>query len=788
MKNILLSLLTLIPTLSFAQSNKQNIRGVVLDKYSQTPIVGAVVQMTVQGQIKAVLTDEKGQYTLADIVPDRYEIKVSFIGYSNLSIPNVVVASGKEIILDVTMEEILKQLDEVVVNSNSKENANNEFATLSARTFSMEEVNRYAGGRSDPARLAANFAGVSAPDDSRNDIVVRGNSPIGVLWRIEGMNVTNPNHFATVGNTGGAVSAINTNMLKNSDFFTGAFPAEYGNANAAVFDLGFRNGNSQKREHLAQFGLITGIEAMTEGPIKKGNGSSYLVGYRYSAAGIAQAMGIDIGTTSLPTYQDLAFKVNSGDTKLGKFTLFGILANSNILQESTKPSSGSKSLYSTGDNVYLASKIGVIGLKHTIPINQKSFINSSIGLNYANTYQNNYQYDTTNTKVETQDMTVTKSSLNFMSSYNAKINSRLFVKIGAQAELFDLYLNYKTKQNTPDWYQVWDYNGYTTLAQAFAQGKYSFTERLVLNAGLHAQYFFLNNSFALEPRLGLKYALTSKSSLSFAYGLHSQLQPINFYFYQTKNADGSTSYTNKNLNFTRSHHFVLGYDFLPFDHWRVKSEIYYQSIFDAPINTYSSTYSLLNTGATFQPDLTDSLTNGGTGRNYGIELTVEKFFSQGYYALFTSSIYDSKYTASDGKERNTAFNGNYVYNILGGKEFKVGKDKRNKISIDLKITNAGGKRYTPYDLEASEATRRGVLKGDDYVYSSQFSSYFRMDFKVGFVYNSKFHKVSQSFSFDIQNITNNKNILNQSYDPRSNSMSYTYQLGIFPNFVYKLQF
>jgi hypothetical protein len=188
----------------------------------------------------------------------------------------------------------------------------------------MEEVNRYAGGRSDPARLAANFAGVSAPDDSRNDIVIRGNSPVGVLWRIDGVNVTNPNHFVSVGTTGGAVSALNTNLLKSSDFFTSAWPSEYGNAISGVFVLGFRNGNSQKRETTAQVGVITGLEVTTEGPISKEIGSSYLVGYRYALAGVAQAVGVDIGTTATPSYSDLSFKLNSGSTKWGKFSTFGI--------------------------------------------------------------------------------------------------------------------------------------------------------------------------------------------------------------------------------------------------------------------------------------------------------------------------------------------------------------------------------------------------------------------------------------------------------------------------------
>ncbi|MBK7028532.1 MAG: hypothetical protein IPH45_04685 [Bacteroidales bacterium] len=121
----------------------------------------------------------------------------------------------------------------------------------------------------------------------------------------------------------------------------------------------------------------------------------------------------------------------------------------------------------------------------------------------------------------------------------------------------------------------------------------------------------------------------------------------------------------------------------------MKTEVYYQSLYNVPVNTFSSSYSMLNTGAGFKTDLEDSLVNNGTGTNYGIELTLEKFFSRGYYGLFTSSIYSSKYKGSDGVERNTAFNGKYVFNILGGKEWKVGSEKQNKISADIKCTNAG---------------------------------------------------------------------------------------------------
>ncbi|MFZ4796913.1 MAG: TonB-dependent receptor, partial [Bacteroidia bacterium] len=655
-----LFLLTIIPTLLFAQNNTQNIRGVVIDKLSQSPLFDVSVQIS--SLQKVTNTDTLGKFTISNIPPDRYDIKVSFAGYKSITIPNVVVISGKEVILDIAMEEAFNKLGDIVIKSSNKGGTINKLASVSARTFSMEEVNRYAGGRSDPARLVANFAGVSAPDDSRNDIVIRGNSPVGVLWRIDGMNVNNPNHFASVGTTGGAVSALNTNLLKNSDFFTSAFPAEYGNATAGVFDLGFRNGNNKKRETTIQVGVITGLEATTEGPFSKKSDASYLIGYRYALAGVAQAVGINIGTTATPSYQDLSFKLNSGTSKFGKFSLFGILATSTI----EIGGGSSNTLYGNGNQVDFSSKIGIIGFNHFKQINKKSFISTTVGLNYASTDQNGYDTDRpTVTSFIKEENKVAKTSFNLSTTYNSKINSRLFVKVGLQHEVIGLDLYYKTKERIFDNYkQIWDYNSNTNLTQVFAHFKYNITEKIALNTGIHSQLFSLNNSFAIEPRLGLAYNVTNKSSFNFGYGLHSQMQPINVYFLQSTDANGITYYNNKNLDFTKSHHFVLGYNIQPFADWRIKTEIYYQSIYNVPVNTFSSTYSMLNTGSTFKTDLQDSLTNNGTGQNYGIELTIEKFFSKGYYGLFTSSLYSSKYSGSDGIERNTAFNGRYVFNLL----------------------------------------------------------------------------------------------------------------------------
>ncbi len=774
--------------ITFGQTATQTIRGVIIDKQSQAPIPGANVIILNSDPFKGASSDTDGKYVITGVNIGRVDLKISMIGYKEIVIPNLVVGSGKEVVLDVSIEENVNSTEEVVVSGTKKNETNNELISVSGRSFSMEEVNRYAGGRSDPARLAANFAGVNATNDSRNDIVIRGNSPVGVLWRIEGLNIPNPNHFSSVGATGGPVSAINTNILKNSDFFTSAFPAEYGNANAGVFDLGFRNGNSEKREHTIQLGALTGLEAMTEGPIRKSKGSSYVIAYRYAFTGIAQSLGLNVGTAATPFYQDISFKFNSGNTKLGKFTLFGLGGKSKIDLVHNKIDS-TDLFADPASDAYFISDVGLIGLKHFIRVNSKSYINTVIG---ATASINDYKQDSLS-KLDGSPKRVfenksTRSIYSINTSFNSKVNSKLFLKIGGIGELIGLNLFLRSRAQTPDWVKIWDYNDKTALIQGYAHAKYNFTNKLNLNVGVHTQYLTLNKSFSLEPRVGLKYNLNAKSTLSLGYGLHSQMQTVDVYFYRGTNADGTFDESNRNLDFTRSHHAVIGYDLLPAQNWRIKSEVYYQYIFDAPVTETASSFSLLNSGSSFNLLNRGDLVNKGTGTNYGVELTVEKFFSKGFYGLLTGSLYESKYIASNGKEYNTAYNGRYVYNLLIGKEFKVGKAKRNVFSMDLKTTQAGGRYYTPIDLAASQAKKEEVLQGDDYAYSKRISDYFRLDFKVGMTFNSKKQKLSQSIIFDIQNITNNKNIFAERYNSVTNNINTAYQIGFFPNFVYKLQF
>ncbi|MEI6886257.1 MAG: TonB-dependent receptor [Bacteroidota bacterium] len=771
----------------YAQSPTQVIHGTVFDKQSQITLPGANVIILNTNPLKGASTAADGTFKISGINPGRYEIQVTFLGYKSIIIPNVVLTLGKEAVLDIGLEENVNALNEVVVTGIRKNDPINQMAPVSARSFSMEEVNRYAGGRYDPSRLVSNFAGVSSPNDARNDIVIRGNSPTGVLWQIEGLTVLNPNHFVTLGTTGGPVSALNPNALSNSDFFTSAFPADYGNANAGVFDIHLRTGNTDRHEHMVQFGALTGLEAMSEGPFKKGGKASYLIAYRYSFTALARNLGISIGTAATPFYQDLTFKICSGETPLGNFTFFGIGGTSHIAFLHTQIDS--TDIYANpGEDSYANSRIGLIGLKHFIRLSRKIYLKTVVGINYS---ENGYSLDTIpkgTDPVRVRDAKDVEIRYQINSFLDYKVNSHLMLKAGIQCDLMQLNLRLQDRRFSKEWEYLWDYRGSTTLLAAYAEAKYRINDKLTLDAGLRSQMLTLNNSISFEPRIGLKYQVNPKNTIAIGFGHHSQMQSLSVYYYRFIQPDGTYNEANKDLGFTNALHFVASYEVLPFKDWRLKTEVYFQRLYDVPISQASNSFSMLNEGATYAPTEVGNLVNKGTGTNYGLELTLEKFFSKGYYGLLTGSIYEAKYVPSDGIERNTAFNGHFVGNFLAGKEFKVGKAKRNSFSIDIKFTYAGGRYYTPIDLAASRAAGQEVLMGDAYAFSQRFPDFYRLDVKAGFTYNSKKIRLAQTIYVDIQNVTGNKNVFAIQYNPSSQQINTLYQIGFYPNFVYKIQF
>lgn len=774
----------------------QILRGTITDKQSAFPLIGATVRVMDTDPIIGTITDENGHFELKNVPVGRQVVQVQYLGYETLTLPNILVTAGKEVVLDVSLTESIQSVGEIVVTAKAaKDETLNDMVTLSARTFDLEEVVRFSGGRNDVARLAGNFAGVSTADDSRNDIVIRGNSPTGVLWRLEGIPIPNPNHFATLGTTGGPVSALNTNLLQTSDFITSAFPAEYGNALAGVFDLGFRSGNKENYEFTLQMAAFSGLEAMAEGPLNRAKNSSFLVSYRYAFTGL---LGGGTGTSAIPNYQDLSFKLDFGNGKAGRFILFGLGGLSDI--DFLGDDIDEDDLFANpNQDAFATSRVGVVGLSHTIFIDKNTYLKTVLGTSFAQTLfdQDNYTGEGQNrTKFRATEADDRQLRYSLSSYLNKKFSARFTLRTGILVEYTQLRTQVDDRDNRPDldndglpdWITVRDFDGGLPLYQAFAQGQFRFSDQWTLNLGLHGQYLSLNDSYALEPRAGLSWQFHPRQRLSLGYGWHSQAVPLPILLYEEEIAEGITAQTNRNLGFIRSHHFVLGYDWKIGQNWRIKAETYYQYLNNVPVEAVASSYSILNEGRDFIFEERDSLENEGTGFNYGLELTVEKFFSQGFYLLLTTSLFDSRYEGSDGVERNTAFNNQYVLNILAGKEFKIGRDKRHALTLDARFTTAGGRYYTPIDLEATRANNGREVLREELAFSEQQDPYLRLDVKFGFRYNAKNRKISHQFFVDLQNVSNQENIFTQRYNEVTDEINEVNQIGFFPDFMYRLQF
>ena len=796
MKQFITTLLT-FQLLIFANTvTAQNgiIKGQIVDKQSETPIAGSTITINNLQNLIAI-SDSNGNFSIKNVPLGRQSLNVSFIGYLPTTVPNIDVTSGKDVFLAIALIENLEKLQEVVIKAEpNKAKAINTMAAVSTRQFSLEEVNRYAGGRSDVARLVSNFAGVSAANDSRNDIVVRGNSPAGMLWRIEGTPVPSPNHFSTLGTTGSPVSALNPNLLANSDFLTSAFPAEYGNALSGVFDLTFRKGNKEKYEFQAGVGAYPGAEFMAEGPLGK-KGGSFLVAARYGIAGYLGGAGTG---AAIPNYNDISFNVDFGKSKIGTFTVYGIggLSSIEFLGKNAKESD----LFSAKDaNQELRSNFGVVGISHKIFFNPKTFIKTNISTTASiSGYDEERIYNLATANEITKQFTASNNSENriTVSTFiNSKINKRVTIKSGVLIERFNIDFSLKDRDRQadangdgyPDLNIIYKTDGNYYVIQPYAQAQFRFTSKFILNAGLHTQLFSINKQFVAEPRASLTYKINTGNSINIGYGIHHQNVPAPILF-QNENVGGTLVQTNRNLDLVRSQHFVLGYDVKLADKWRGKAEVYYQYIDKAAVQNYSSSYSSLTEGADFgySTDKT-SLVNAGTGFNQGVELTIEKFFSKDYHALLTGSFFESKYKGSDGIERNSPFNNQYVINALGGKEFKFGKSKKNTFSLDGKVTTAGGRFYTPVNLAASQIAGFEI-KQNDKAFSLQYESYFRFDARMGFKFNNKKKKQSHLLYLELQNVTNNKNIFINQYNRITNQVNRIDQIGFFPDFGYKFQF
>lgn len=756
---LLLSIACFHTPIIWGQNITQQLRGTVYERQTKNKLSN--VSVIIKDTKLIAISDSSGKFSFKKIPISKYDLVISKIGYQSTQINGIELSSGKEVVLEIELEESVTQLKEVTVKSN-KDQVHNPFALVSTRQFGPQEAVRYAGGFQDPARMALAFAGVSnAGSDDNNEIVIRGNSPRGLLWKLEGIEIPNPNHFTDgQGSTSGIVSMINAYSLAKSDFMTSAFPANFGNGMSGVFDLNFRRGNNQKTESNAQLSLI-GLDFGMEGPLGK-SGSSYRIAGRYSTLQLLlNSHIINLNTNNYnPNFKDINFTVELPTKKTGVFSLWGLMGNDDTYQTTL-----------TEKNIEKGS-LSVFGLNHKTSF-KKLFIRNVLSISFQS--QENLKQNISGglNGLTTRQLIYKYPSLRLSMAANYKFNSRLSLESGiVLSDLsFDLKDNRLSTKNIL--FNYLNDQGSTYFIQGFTQLLTKINSKVKTTLGVHHYKFMLNDANAYEPRWALHIENNSGGIFSTGIGLHSRLEPVSVYLFKKYAANGTYTQPNKNIYPGSAVHYVMSYEQKINDKTKVKVEAYVQNLTKVPIDTgTNSFYSILNTSGGIPLNI---LENAGLGKNKGIELTIEKFYSKNFYYLITASLFDSKYQNKNKIWYNTVYNNNYAGNVLIGKEFKL--KKNNSISVNFRYLLRGGNRYTPINLSESIARATTILNYAK-LYGEQYPDYWRTD--VSLSYKKNKNKSTWSYGADIQNVTNRQNIIYTSYDNTNKRINNNYALPRIP--------
>ncbi len=781
---------------------RQTIRGQVIDEESKLPLIGVTVMIENSTPLIGATTNIDGNFRIENVPVGRINLQLSYIGYEQKVIPNIVVNSAKEVVLKLTLHENATKMEEVtVVAQMDKGTPINDMALVSARSISPEESNRYAGPFNDPTRIMSNYAGIATTQDGSNDIIVRGNSPKYIQWRLEGVQITNPNHFANQSGIGtGGISALNNNLLATSDFYTSAFTAEYGDVLSGVYDIKLRSGNNERFEGVFGVGIM-GTDITLEGPLKKGYTGSYLVNYRYSTITLISNLGL-VDRSGVTIFQDGAFKIMLPSDKLGTFSIFGLGGYSGFDLENM---SGLEAMGSPGHSAQLStlskdhstrSYLFNTGINHSINLSQKTYLNTSVvystdGINdnvqaraisSARAQGSSYQYF---------DGDLSKSTYRGAVTFHYKINNQHKLQAGFKYAHFSYdYFQQLQKDTVSAQVVLADFNEQMSTLRNFINWKFQAFGKLTFIAGLHQMNEFYNKNRTLEPRFAMSWELNPSIDLTLGYGKHSTMESVHNYFAKVANDQGTVTEPNRNLGLLKADHYTLAIEKRFRPDLKAKLGLYYQWLYDLPVaNEDTSYYATLNERIDYEYV---HLVNEGKGKNYGVELTIEKFFNNSYYFLINMSLFQSKYKTLENRWRNTQYNSQYIANILAGKEFlNLGRKDNQALTINLKVFVGGGRKIIP--LRRDDQGHLNVDPANDRywdyekAYESSLEDLYQIDLSMSYKWNKL--KTTHEFYLNIYDITGVKGRISEYYDESEpDNIGYVTQVGLFPNLMYKVYF
>ncbi|NNF36865.1 MAG: TonB-dependent receptor, partial [Saprospiraceae bacterium] len=653
-----------------------------------------------------------------------------------------------------------------------KSRSSNTMALVGSRRLNVQEASMYAGAFDDPARQVTAFAGIQS-GVRNNAIIVRGQSPKYFAWYVEGVEIPNPNHFANLSTFGGGgLTALSHHLIADSDFYNGTMPAEYGNAISGVFDMKMRRGNNKSTNRNFQLGLI-GTDVAMEGPLSKKSGASYLFNYRLSTLTMMQSLLPEEAKGT--HYQDLSFKLNFPSVKNGVFSIWGIGLYDHSGQNA-------KSIHETVEyNSDLEDQdvdqyMGAIGINHTYFLNENNSIHSNVALTSSG-------LDAL-TRIRTEEDELSDDEQFDITYYDLFIQSQLKSQISARHHnssgfkyrkfFYSLDLEYAREVGS-NLYTLSDEQGSSDLIQAYTSSVIRINPRLSISGGFNLTHFTLNDETILEPRLSLQYHMSDKVRLGLGIGRHSRLEPLNYFFARDQFGDSS----NTDMSLPKSDQFQIGMDYFISDHWHLKLETYYHRLKDVAIIP-DSNFSFIN----LENDwfINHQFVSSGKGRNYGVDVTLERYLRNGVFGLLSTSYYRSEFQNND-EWFNSIYDNRFTMNLLLGKEWQIGDN--NSFSFSTRFSYIGGRPHYLIDELLSSSTFSAQLITEN-GYTERFPGAFLTHFSINYIINK--NNLTHTLSLKVLNATAYEEFEAFKYNRLTGQVDDFREAIVLPNLSYKVSF
>jgi hypothetical protein len=765
------------------------LRGTVRDAESNQPLMGATVTLESgrsSSTTVSVATNPEGAFSFENLRPGYYTLSVSLDGFEGLRLVELNVASGKEQTLDLLLQSAPGQLPEATILAPTP--GRRKLLPVGEIPLSREQTLRFPATFFDPLRLATAYPGVAQTDDGTNSISIRGNSPSSVRWRLEGVEIVNPNHLPNAGTfsdrpatASGGVLMFSAQLLDNSSLLTGVMPAGYGDANGGIVDMYLRKGSDQQHEFTAQAGLI-GLDIAAEGPLgkrKQESGqapASYLVNYRYSTVGLLGQLGVSFGDEQI-NFQDLSFNLNFKGRKGGNWSVFGMggLSENNFRHKSD---TAEIKAYKDFFDIDFSSKTGVIGVRNFTQYSHGVWLKTSAAA--SGQYSERLSSSPTFLERNSTD-NISETALSYSSTIGFPLNSRFDWQIGVigtvrfyQAnsqfeggEERPIEVQYTTNQ---PWAQISWKNAQKTTEAEFGLHMYS------LNVSSQSQ-----ETSAFNPR----------ASFSQRFGRHKFIAAAGYF---TEALPFWATWQQDNLNTRSSLKASLGYVWAIAPRWSFRAEGFWQWFNETPfLGASFASMANISDFRVFPSSSSSGVFFLTGGRNLGIEMMLERRFSGDWFANLNATLIDSKYPAPD---QNGLFNPRlvssrwdigHIANLTFGKEWQREKRPGRERSIGLngRAVWTGGVREA--EIHPVSKQLRTTVFNEFGGFNKVYPDYFRLDVRV---YWRKYigNRRNSTFALEFQNLTNKQNFAYHYYDPYTERVENKFQLGTIPNFSWRVEF